>query len=201
MNWARRRGPACRARRTCRFDIGRDLLTARALAGARGLRAQADVLAGRAGGGRLAGWRGAARAVPPAQRAAWAARLRPLLLQGLEAPALRSRPRWRASRFEWAAASAYATDALLDGTLARDLDLLVVLQGFQAEPLAAGACASSSATARCAWPLDRARPTPGAIALHAAADAADEAERAAACVLRGCGRPQCRWRWPPPTAC
>src|SRR4051812_23321373 len=131
MNWARQRAWVP-GELDLSFDIGRDLLTARNWLEQGGLREQADALAGQLV---EAAWQAAeaARAVPPAQRAAWAARLRPVLLQGMEAPAVAVEAAIARIAFEWVAASGYATDAVLDGTLAAELDLLVVLQGFQAE--------------------------------------------------------------------
>lgn len=180
LNWARRQpwepGPT-----DLSFDIGRDLLTARGWLEQGGLRAQADALAPALV---ESAWQAAhaARAVAPAQRAGWATRLRPVLLQGLEAPALATEAAIARIAFEWVAASAYATDALLDGTLTRDLDLLVVLEGLQAEPVQRTLLAQLGERA-VAWPWPVQAPQ-GAIALHTATDAADEAERAAACVLQ-----------------
>jgi ATP-dependent helicase/nuclease subunit B len=180
MNWARQR-PWQAGDLDLSFEIGRDLLAARGWLEQGGLRGQADALAGLLV---EAAWQAAeaARAVPPARRAAWAARLRPHWLQGMEAPALATEAAIARIAFEWAAASAYATDALLDGTLTGDIDLLVVLQGFQAEPVPR-ALLEQLGERGLAWSLPLEAP-PGAIALHAAADASEEAERAAACVLR-----------------
>ena len=180
LNWARQRAWVP-GELDLSFDIGRDLLTARGWLEQGGLRSQADALAGRLVD---AAWQAAeaARAVPPAQRAGWAARLRPQLLQGMEAPALAVEAAIARIAFEWVAASSYATDALLDGSLAADLDLLVVLQGFQAEAVPQ-ALARQLGDRAFVWPLPAEAPQ-GAIALHAAADATEEAERAAACVLR-----------------
>lgn len=163
------------------FEIGRDLLAARAWLEQGGLRGQADVLAGLLVD---AAWQAAeaARAVPPARRGAWAASLRPVLLEGMEAPALATEAAIARIAFEWAAASAYATDRLLDGTLTRDLDLLIVLQGFQAEVIA-GALARQLGARALTWLLPAEAPA-GVIGLHAATDATEEAERAAACVLQ-----------------
>lgn len=180
MNWAR--GIAWEpGELDLSFDIGRDLLTARGWLEQGGLRGQADALAGLLVD---AAWQAAdaARAVPPQRRGAWAARLRPLLSQGMEAPALATEAAIARIAFEWAAASAYATDPLLDGTLTADVDLLVVLQGFQAEPIPA-ALALQLGERAVTWPLATEAAT-GAIAWHAAADATEEAERAAACVLQ-----------------
>jgi ATP-dependent helicase/nuclease subunit B len=179
MNWARQR-PWSPGATDLSFEIGRDLLAARSWLEQGGLRAQADALASVLVD---AAWQAAeaARAIPPAQRAAWAARLRPQLLQGMEAPAVAVEAAIARIAFEWAAASAYATDALLDGTLTAGVDLLVVLQGFQAEPVPQALAQQLGERALvCPLPVDAA---PGAIALHAAADATEEAERAAACVL------------------
>lgn len=180
MNWARRQ-PWQPGELDLSFEIGRDLLAARGWLEQGGLRAQADALAGLLV---EAAWQAAesARAVAPAQRAAWAARLRPQLLQGMEAPALATEAAVARIAFEWAAASGYATDALLDGTLTGDVDLLVVLQGFQAEPVPR-ALVEQLGDRALAWPLPE-EAAHGTIHLHACADATEEAERAAACVLR-----------------
>lgn len=180
LNWARQHAWTP-AEHDLSFEIGRDLLVARAWLEQGGLRAQAEALAGQLVD---AAWQAAeaARAVPPAERAAWAARLRPQLLQGMEAPALATEAAIARIAFEWVAASSYATDALLDGTLARDLDLLLVLQGFQAEAVPQ-ALARQLGDRALTWPLPAEAPH-GEIALHAAADATEEAERAAACVLQ-----------------
>ncbi|WP_255428155.1 PD-(D/E)XK nuclease family protein [Ramlibacter cellulosilyticus] len=179
-NWARQR-PWMAGELDLSFDIGRDLLTARGWLEQGGLRTQADALAGQLVD---AAWQAAeaARAVPPAQRAGWAARLRPQLLQGMEAPVVAIEAAIARIAFEWVAASSYATDAVLDGSLAAGLDLLVVLQGFQAEAVPQ-ALARQLGDRALTWPLP-AQATQGAIALHAAADATEEAERAAACVLQ-----------------
>lgn len=180
MNWARQQ--AWEPGETdLSFEIGRDLLTARGWLEQGGLRAQADTLAGMLV---EAAWQaaGAARAVPPAQRAGWAARLRPQLLQGMEAPALATEAAIARIAFEWAAASGHATDALLDGTLTRDVDLLLVMEGFQVEPIPSALAAQLGERAQTwAWPRDLPL---GEAALHEATDASEEAERAAACVLR-----------------
>ena len=180
MNWARRQ-PWEPGELDLSFDIGRDLLSARGWLEQGGLRAQADVLAGSLVD---AAWQAAAaaRAVPASQRGGWAARLRPQLLQGMEAPALATEAAIARIAFEWVAASSYATDALLDGTLTRDLDLLVVLQGFQEDPVSR-ALVEQLGERALAWPLPL-QADAGRIALHPASDGAEEAERAAACVLR-----------------
>lgn len=180
MNWSRLAGFLPSAL-DLSFDMARDLLAARAWLEQGGMRAQADLLASRLV---EAAWEAAAaaRAIPPAQRAAWAASLRPALVQGFDAPVLATEAAIARIAFEWAAASGYASDALLDGTLTADVDLLVVLEGFQAEPVVRTLVSQLQGRAAL-WPLALEGDC-GQLALHTASDAADEAERAAACVLR-----------------
>ena len=164
------------------FDMGRDLLTARALLERAGLGARGDLLAGRVV---EAAWQvaGVAAAVPPSRRAAWVAKTRGGIAAALDAPALALEQAVAAIALEWAAASAYAGDALIEGgDLAAALDLLVVLQGLRVEPLAE-ALVSRLGDKAVSLPLDAVAPR-GKIRLHQAADPSDEAERAAACVLR-----------------
>jgi ATP-dependent helicase/nuclease subunit B len=128
-----------------------------------------------------------AAAIVPSRRAAWAAKARGAM-SALDAPALALESAVASVALEWVAASSYAGDALLDGQLATQLDLLVVLEGLRAEPLAE-ALKALMADKCVALALDVAA-APGEIRLHQADDPADEAERAAACVLRHieCGR-------------
>lgn len=163
------------------FDIGRDLLTARAWLERAGLGPRADLLSARLV---ESAWQlaGVAAAHAPAQRAQWAARARIAVALGAEAQALQLEAAVGRIAAEWTAASAYATDALLRPELAQEVELLVILEGFEADPLvrAIGALFGDQATS---LPLDHERPM-GAITLHAASDPSHEAEMAAACVLR-----------------
>ncbi len=163
------------------FDMGRDLLTARALLERAGLGARADLLAGRLV---EAAWQLAdvAGAVSSSQRPDWAAGARAALTMELEAPMLALEGAVARIALEWAAASAYAGDALLQEAIASQLDLLVVLEGLRAEPLTE-ALKRLLAGKAVSLPMDVAAP-PGAIRLHEAKDPSDEAERTAACVLR-----------------
>jgi ATP-dependent helicase/nuclease subunit B len=163
------------------FDMGRDLLTALALLERAGLGPRADLLAGRLV---EAAWQVAAvaAAVPPAQRPAWAAKARRVVAAGLDAPVLALESAVASIAIEWAAASAYAGDALLEGDLARELDLLVVVAGFQQDPLARQLSSLLQDKAVC-LPLAVDGPL-GDVRLHEAEGPSDEAERAAACVLR-----------------
>jgi ATP-dependent helicase/nuclease subunit B len=180
MNWSAATGFAP-ALDDLGFDMGRDLLTARALLERSGLASRADLLAGRLV---EAAWQlaGLAAAVLPSQRPAWAAKARNVIAAGLDAPVLAMECAVASIAVEWAAASNYAGDTLLEGDLARALDLLVVLEGLRPEPFA-GTLKSLLADKAVSLPLDVAAPH-GEIRLHEADDPSDEAERAAACVLR-----------------
>ena len=163
------------------FDMGRDLLTARAWLERAGLGPRADLLSARLV---EAAWQlaGVAAAQSSAQRPQWAARARVAVALGTEAPALQLEAAVGRIAAEWAAASAYATDALLRPEVAREIELLVILEGFEADPLvrAIGTLLGGKAVSLA---LDSDGPM-GTIALHAASDPSHEAELAAACVLR-----------------
>ncbi|HSV78249.1 MAG TPA: PD-(D/E)XK nuclease family protein [Ramlibacter sp.] len=162
------------------LDMGRDLLTARDWLEQAGLGSQAELLAPRLV---EAAWQLAplAAAQPPAQRAAWAADAAPALSEGAS-PLLALEGALARIALEWVAASGHATDPLLEGALAEGLDLLVVLEGLQDEPVVQRLARDLGERA-VRLPLPPPQP-PGQLALHECADPADEAERAAACVLR-----------------
>jgi ATP-dependent helicase/nuclease subunit B len=179
MSWARalpfEPGPA-----DLSLDMARDLPAARHWLERAGMAQRAQALAPQLV---EAAWQLAslAAAVPPAERPAWAAGARSCVARGLEAPALQVETALGLAAVEWAAASSYVTDSLLADAPAT-LDLLVVMQGLQAEPLHHALLqAMGERGALLSLVSDG---TAGQLALQAAADAADEAERAAACVLR-----------------
>src|SRR5438105_3155545 len=107
MNWAARSGFAP-GNDDIAFDTGRDLLTARAWLEQSGLGAHADLLASRLVEAAVQ-MAALAAAVPVGERAAWAARSRAAVAMG--AQALRLEAAVARIAVEWAAASAYATDA------------------------------------------------------------------------------------------
>ena len=163
-----------------RFDHAHDLLSAQTLLEQAGLGAQSGPLAGRLLElARQLAPLAAAR--PPHRRGDWLARVRaalpavqqgPFALEGVLAHVAAA----------WAANSAYTTDVLFDDALGRRLDLLVIVPGLQREPLVQALAAHWAGKA-----VTLAHEAPalvGAVALHEVADAEDEAERAAACVLR-----------------
>ena len=180
MNWASAQAfePAAHE---LSFELGRDLLTAHDWLLRAGLGAHAELLAGRVV---EAAWQLAAvvKAVLPRQRGTWAVAARAQAGNGMEAPVLALEAAVARVAIEWAAASSYASDVLLDPATLDELDLLVVPQGLQDDPLAqalAQEMGERAVTLSLASESPLQRPT-----LHAARDAADEAEQAAACVLR-----------------
>ncbi|MCJ0763059.1 PD-(D/E)XK nuclease family protein [Variovorax terrae] len=181
MNWARGLGGFVPAADDISFDAAHDILTARALVEQAGLGAQREVLAARL----MEAAQQLARlvaAVPPSERPAWAARARALVATGLEAPVMALESAVARLAVEWAVASGHASDALFSAAQADTLDALVVLDGFQSDPLAQ-ALQTQLGEKAVFLPLDRPAPA-GQVRLHAARDAEDEAARAAACVLR-----------------
>ncbi len=201
MNWASRGGFAP-GPEDLSFDRGLDLLTARHWLERAGLGRQGAVLAPRLV---EAAWQLAtpAAAVPPGQREEWAAKARTVAGLGLEHPVMALEAAIARIAIEWAAASSYATDSLMAPGTADTLDLLVVLEGLQPEPVTqaiarglgeravrwpladAGSAAPDGAGEAASQGADGGQATapPGQIQLHAAGDPAHEAEMAAACVI------------------
>ncbi|WP_296533501.1 PD-(D/E)XK nuclease family protein [Rhodoferax sp.] len=179
MNWTRSLGGFEPGPDDLQLDCARDVLTAASLLARSGLAAYQNLLAPRlmeaaASLARLAA------AVPPSARAQWGARLDSLLTSALDAPVLALEAALARVALAWVASSSYPSDRLF----AARPELLVVLQGFQSEPLAL-ALQQSLAERVLVLTLDiqSARTGAGAVALHAAQDGEDEAQRAGACVL------------------
>lgn len=176
QNWTRSLAGFAHAGDDLRLDAARDLLTAAALLERAGLGAQQSTQAGRL---MEAAWSLSrlAAAVAPAQRSAWGIRLAATLTAQALAPVLELEARIGQIALAWVANSAYPTDSLFSARA----DLLVLLQGLQAEPL--------HQALRCLWgeravPLELDQPgAAGQVSLHLAQDPEDEAERAGACVL------------------
>ena len=183
MNWTNKlvvAGAGAGAADDIQRDAAIDILTAASLLERAGLAAQQHTLAGRLV---EAAWSlsRVAAAQAPEQRLAWGVQLAEALSAGLDAPALALELAVARIALVWAAASAYPSDVLFSA----QADLLVVLEGFQAEPLA-GALAALFGERALSYPLiSAAAPdvATGALALHSARDAEDEAHRATACVL------------------
>jgi ATP-dependent helicase/nuclease subunit B len=165
-----------------RMDVTVDMLTAASLLGQAGLGGQQDALAGRLVEAAWSLGRVAA-AVLPAKRQAWSESLAEALGAGMDSPVLALEVAVGRVALAWAAASSYASDRLYQTRPA----LLVVIEGFQAEPLTEALkthFGDRALSIALCLPLDGpdccAAPRPS---LHAALDAEDEACRAAACVL------------------
>lgn len=123
----------------------------------------------------------AARA--PHERAAWADGLRHALTP--PSAALQWEGLVASLAITWVGLSAYATDVLWSDRAAPggDADALLVLPGFQDDPLVSALLARWGARGlRLALPAITT--APAAVQGHACTDAEDEAQRAAACVIR-----------------
>ncbi|MDO9438249.1 PD-(D/E)XK nuclease family protein [Hydrogenophaga sp.] len=124
-----------------------------------------------------------AAAVPPEQRLAWAEPLRSAMVPA--AASLHWEGLLATLALTWASTSAYATDVLWTpmAQAGAHADLLVVLQGFQDDPLATALAARWGDRALVLPLREVGAPADGAQRLHACGDAEDEAQRAAACVI------------------
>ncbi|MCW5654686.1 PD-(D/E)XK nuclease family protein [Hydrogenophaga sp.] len=126
-----------------------------------------------------------AAAVRPQDRLAWADGLRQAAALGQ--PSLQWENLLASLALTWVGTSAFATDVLW-GECARpgeDADLLVVLQGFQQDPLAQALAmrwGERASVLPLYEPSEAGVPVPAA-RQHACGDAEDEAQRAAACVI------------------
>ncbi len=158
------------------LDAALDGLTAANLLVRAGLAAQQNALSGRLV---EAAWSLSRHAAAQAstERLQWGAKLAADIGAGLDSPALALELAVARIALVWAAASAYPSDVLFNASA----ELLVVIDGFQAEPPFEVLKQQFG---------DRAHelhlPAPaalGEIGLHDAQDAEDEAHRAAACVL------------------
>ncbi len=179
MNWTRSLGGFEPGADDLRLDSARDLLTAASLLARAGLADYQQLLAGRL---MEAAWSlsRVAAAVPPAARSQWGKRLGATLVSGMDSPLLALEAATAGIALAWAASSNYPTDAVFS---ARP-EYLVVLEGFQNEPLTSALQQTLAVPVLC-LPLDAGQEqATGTPVLHAAVDAEDEAQRAAACVLR-----------------
>ena len=163
-------------------DAALDVLTARTLLEQAGLRERAELATPLLldSARELAP---VAAAVPPAERAAWGQRALGAALTGLDAGVLVLEAQVAQVAVAWLAHSSYSSDILFSSELIASVDCLVIVPGWQPDPLPAGL--------QPVWG-ERLQllevPAIGAVGpslcLHEAVDAQDEALRAAACVLR-----------------
>ena len=176
MNWAHGLGARPPTGDDMRMDAAHDVLTAASLMARAGLERQHPDLAGRL---MEAAWSlgRVAAAVDPAQRSGWGVAMAAALDALSQDPVLATEAWLGRIAVAWAASSSYATDVLFSA----EVELLVVVEGFQPEPLhAALAALWVDRTVVLRLPAVNA---PGALQLHRALDAEDEAQRAASCVL------------------
>ncbi|HUD31870.1 MAG TPA: PD-(D/E)XK nuclease family protein, partial [Variovorax sp.] len=181
-NWARGAGDFIPAAHDLSFDMARDLVTAQALLAQTSFGADKQTLAGSLVelACQLAPL---AAARHPDARAAWMLELQSALRIEGDAEWFKTEGALNAIALAWVATTAYATDVLLQGPDATHVDLLIVLEGLQADPLALALCERWGESAeRIPFPACEAPAEPAR--LHAATDPQDEAERAAACVMR-----------------
>ena len=176
MNWANSTPGFAPASQDIQMDVALDVLTAASLLQRAGLAAQQNLLAGRLV---EAAWSLArvAAAELPARRLAWGADKALELGAGMQSEALAFELAVARIALAWAAASSYPTDALFDA----EFDLLVVIDGFQSEPLTEALknhFSERSVGIQLKTPISQ-----GALALHTAQDLEDEAHLAAACTL------------------
>lgn len=182
QNWCRSLGSHNPAPTDLGGDPAFDALTARALLEQSGLREQAEVATPLLldSARELASL---AAAMPPPQRAAWGQRASSAALTGLDAGALALEARVAQVAVAWAANSSYPSDVLFSSRVIESVDSLIVVPGFQPDPLPSGLLPlwgerlliMESPAAQSAAPV---------LVFHEADDAQDEALRAAACVLR-----------------
>ncbi|MDP3699578.1 MAG: PD-(D/E)XK nuclease family protein [Hylemonella sp.] len=182
QNWCRSLAGHSAAPTDLSFDPALDVLTAHALLLQAGFGARADastslLLEAAQQLGPLAA------AVPPAQRAAWGSRARMASASGMEASALALEAAIAQLAVAWAANSSYASDVLYEPRVIESTDCLVVVPGFQPDPLPA-ALQTVWGERLALLEIEDTVGTDTMPALHRARDAQDEAQRAAACVLR-----------------
>ena len=180
MNWATSLAASASGFTTSPEDIhmdaAMDALTAVSLLKRAGLGADQSVLAGRLV---EAVWSIArlACAQPPRHRLAWGALKSQQLGVGMESEALAFELAISRIALAWAAASGYPSDVLFD----TQLDLLVVLNGFQTEPLTEALVQHGGQ--HCVSIKLKTPQAQGTLRLYTAQDLEDEAQLAAACVL------------------
>lgn len=186
-NWARTAGGFLPTGYDIAFDRAQDLVTAQSLLSQAGFTAERLAWAGRVVELALQ-LAPLAAAQLPEDRSAWAQQALQATEAGGASPWFEIERALVRIAVLWASTSAYATDVLLteatrgpmDGS---QTDVLIVLDGFQSDPLTQK-LATLWGERAVHIPLASADGSPGDMAVHAAADPEDEAELAAACVLQ-----------------
>lgn len=186
QSWARQLGGFVPDADDLAFDAGRDLLRAQRIVHDAGLARRQPGLTSALAQRLLAAAQALAplaAARPPTLRAAWAEQARAVWPLGDGALALEAALHQAA--VAWAAASAYPTDRLFQQLDVSAPPLLAALPGLRPDPLTDALLRQQSAVGGAVLHLDGpAAAVSDAVRVHEAQDAEDEAERAAACVLR-----------------
>ncbi|ROR41432.1 PD-(D/E)XK nuclease family protein [Diaphorobacter sp. C33] len=183
-NWAAQLGAPLAEGSEYAGDMARDAVTARALLDRAGLAAHREVLSGPLleMAAQLAV---VAAAVAPERRPDWGEAARALLPAAGDGGALRLEAAAARIALEWVLASRHVGDVLFESGVRAAVPLLVVVQGFQPDPLArtlAQHWAEAGLVVDLPQVMDGGKA--GVPTLHAVPDAEDEAQRAAACVLQ-----------------
>ncbi len=180
MNWAGALPGLVFSPEDIRMDAAVDALTARALLARAGFSDQQNDLSG---GLVESAWALArvAAAQHPKHRLAWGATLALDIGVSMESPALAYELAVARIALAWAATSNYPTDVLFSAELDLLVDQLVVVEGFQSDPLTQALIAHFGQRAA-SLPLITTEGQ-GVVALHTADDLEGEAHLAAACVL------------------
>jgi ATP-dependent helicase/nuclease subunit B len=181
-NWARSAGGFVPGADDIAFDMARDLLTAQSLLARTGFSASRNALAGRLVEIALQLAPLAASQMPQ-ERIVWADGVRASVAAGKGSEWFDVESALNGIALAWAANSGYATDVLLGEHALAQVDQLIVLEGLQSDPFVSR-LADQFGERALRLPLTTPDAPPCIAALHAAADPEDEAERAAACVLR-----------------
>lgn len=185
-NWASSTGGFLPSGYDIAFDMARDLVTAQSLLTQAGFGNDRIALSGRVVELTMQ-LAPLAAAELPQDRAAWSQRVDAVADAGNDSEWFKIESALVRIAFAWAAASAYATDVLFSDATRKQVDRLIVLEGYQNEPLTRklvalwGDDAAQFQLTRPSVPDAR---TYKPAALHVALDPEDEAALATACVLR-----------------
>ena len=127
-----------------------------------------------------------AAAIHPQKRLDWAAEVRRDVFGGIVSPTFANESSIAQLALYWASTSSYASDVLFEDAFAKTkTDYLFVLEGLQREPLARALMLHWGESTLMLEPPNTALPDNlASITLYPAKDAHDEAQLAAACVLR-----------------
>jgi ATP-dependent helicase/nuclease subunit B len=180
-NWARSIGGFVPDVDDIAFDMARDLLTAQSLLGRAGFGSSGSALAGRLVEIALQ-LAPLAAAELPDERTAWMQRVRESIEAGRGSEWFDVESALNGVALAWAGSSGYATDVLFATGALAQVDQLIVLDGLQPDPLIRKLAERFGE--RCLHLPLVTMETSSHVGLHAAGDPEDEAERAAACVLR-----------------